>query len=90
MAEKTLKSVIEGNRELTLNEKLSFYDLVSSGCRQKNKDRLYNIIVKWFAIYDHYGIYERVYFQDEKCHYCAGQSYPDEIRNLRDCILGKG
>jgi hypothetical protein len=41
-----------------------------------------------------YGIYNRVMFcADEtgniEIHYTAGQSYPDEIRTVRECLCGK-
>ena len=85
----TLLYKIQNEITLTNEERLGLYNLVSSGCRKNNKERLYNIIVKYGMIYDHYGIYGRVYFENNYCRYYAGQSYTDEIRNLRDCILQK-
>lgn len=35
-----------------------------------------------------YGIMDRLYKTDKgDWHYCAGQSYPDEIRTVREIIL---
>lgn len=34
------------------------------------------------------GIYNRVHFEaDGTVSYCAGQSYPDEIRTVRECLI---
>jgi len=35
------------------------------------------------------GIYERVLFNDhgQVVSYCAGQSYPDEIKSVRECLV---
>lgn len=86
--EETLIYKLRNEIELTDEQKESFYNLVSKGCRQDTKSRLWNII-NYNYIYNRYGIYERVYFDGNVCRYCAGQSYTDEIRALRDCLLGR-
>ena len=89
MDQSTLLYKINHEITLTKEEKESLYSLLSYGCREKTKNRLYNIIVKYGMIYNHYGIYDRVTFYNGKAQYTAGQSYPDEIRVVRDCILGR-
>ena len=89
--EQTLKYKIDHDIDLTECQALSFYNLLSKGCQVKTKNRLYVRIIQYgLFIFGNYGIYERVYWDDkENCRYCAGQSYPDEIRTVRNCILGK-
>jgi hypothetical protein len=79
---------IKNDVDLTDSEKESLFNLVSSGCRSKNKERLnrriFNLSV---SLWKNYGIFERVMFENGRVWYCAGQSYPDEIRTLRELIL---
>lgn len=82
----TLYYMVQNSVSLSDAEKESLYDLVSSGCRSKNKERLYRVIF-YYGIHNCHGIYERVSFKNGVADYCAGQSYPDEIRTLRECIL---
>jgi hypothetical protein len=35
-----------------------------------------------------FGIYHRVHFENGQASYCAGQSYPDEIRTVRKLLAG--
>lgn len=87
----TLQKLINEGADLTEEQKESLYILVAKGCRQTTKTRLarkiFNISL---ACWENFGIYGRVHVEkDGRFSYCAGQSYPDEIRTLRDCILGK-
>ena len=88
MYENTLIYKLSHNVSLTDSEKLSFFNLVSCGCHAKNKKRLHSIIF-YGPIIGRYGIYERVYFENDQAYYCAGQSYPDEIKVIRECLLEK-
>ena len=58
--------------------------LIGSGCRQDTKDRLYRRL-SMLSLMPNYGIYNRVDILP--IGYCAGQSYPDEIRTVRQLIL---
>lgn len=89
MSEKTLQDMISKADHLTEGQKQSLYDLVAKGCRAKTKDRLASKI--WnvpLSCWENCGRYERVYFNGDSASYCAGQSYPDEIRTLRELFLG--
>lgn len=71
------------------NEKQQLYDLVSKRCSARTKDRLYNKIFKVpLSCWETFGIFSRVEFSKHGVSYCAGQSYPDEIRTVRQCIRG--
>jgi hypothetical protein len=59
-------------------------------CKYDTKDKVWGRLSKTSLLRD-YGIYERVVYDTElRCWtYCAGQSYPDEIRTIRRLILNK-
>ena len=75
-------------RELTEQDITDIIAIVGHGCRQKTKARLRSILTYGTSSIDSYGIFGRL-MCDSSWHYVAGQSYTDEIRTLRDCILGK-
>jgi len=82
----TLAKRISAQKPLTEDECNNLVDIFGAYCAQKTKTRLY-----WaFRAVPHvssYGIYSRVHLTPEPG-YCAGQSYPDEIRTVRKYILG--
>lgn len=61
--------------------------LFGKRCQQRTKDRLRRAFA---AVPDipSYEIYKRVLFHGECVEYCAGQSYPDEVRIVRKCLIG--
>jgi hypothetical protein len=73
------------NRDLTEDELNALVSLLGARCHNKTKNRLFYAIKynqECFAIYD------RVWIRPD-VEYCAGQSYPDEIRTIRDLLLGR-
>jgi hypothetical protein len=87
MDENTLYYKVQNNISLTEEEKHSIYEVFSFGAHKENRERLLNCI-HW-GIRPNYGIYERVVFENGRCRYYAGQSYPDEIKMVRNLIIGK-
>lgn len=79
----------------TLRETLTEQDIdailaiVGYRCRVKTLQRLRSILTYHPSSIGRYGIFERLIKEDGVWEYVAGQSYPDEIRTLKDCILGK-
>jgi len=61
--------------------------LVGHGCRTKTKNRLRSILTYGRSTIPAYGIFTRLVKDADCWEYIAGQSYPDEIRALRECIL---
>lgn len=62
--------------------------IIGKGCRDKTKNRLRSILTYAKSTIPAYGIFNRLYRDDAGAwEYCAGQSYPDEIRTIRGCIL---
>lgn len=73
------------NHDLTEVELNALVCLLGAHCHNKTKNRLFYAIKynqECFAIYDRVCIRPEVY-------YCAGQSYPDEIRTVRNLLLGR-
>lgn len=62
--------------------------IIGKGCRQATKTRLRTILTYSPSSIGNYGIFGRLEkYADGSWHYCAGQSYPDEIRTLKELIL---
>lgn len=74
---------------LTLEEIDELVILVTHGCRYKTKTRLRSILTYGINSIDSYGIFNRLIKENGKWTYVAGQSYTDEIRTVRECILGR-
>ena len=74
-------------QELTEDQKMEIFRFISSGCRKPTKDRLSRRIDLPLSLWGNFGIYSRIVFNDGKASYICGQSWPDEMRTLRECIL---
>ena len=61
--------------------------IVGSRCRVKTVNRLRSILTYSKSLIGNYGIYSRLIRENGNWSYVAGQSYTDEIRTLRECIL---
>jgi len=76
------------NRErMTDDDKQQIFDLLSKGLRTKNFNLLHRRIFEHLFMIPYHGILERIIKDDSGWSYCAGQSYPDEIRTIRKIIL---
>ena len=78
----------QGAQHLTDLEKDTLVKLVGKGCREKTKDALARRVRLPLALWPDYGIYRRVLFDARGVDYCPGQSWNDEMRVLRECLLG--
>ena len=86
MNQDTLSKRISAKKSLSESEIDSLVDILGKYCQARTKRILVHALS---AVPDikGYGIYERVQLTDGKAHYCAGQSYPDEIRTVRELLL---
>lgn len=84
----TLTRRIQTNNSLTENEIEQMMEIFGKRCQEKTKRMLHRVLT-WVPDIDDYGIYGRVHFENGRVSYCAGQSYPDEIRTVRNCLLGR-
>lgn len=76
--------------DLTEQDVDSIVKLIGSRCRIDTIKRLRSMLTYGTSAIGHYGILNRLEREnDGSWSYCAGQSYSDEIRTVRDCILGK-
>jgi len=82
----SLSTRISAGVGLTQSEKDSLFTVVSKGCHEGTKLEIRRSINSVPNIRN-YGIFSRVLFVDGGCMYCAGQSYPDETRTVRKCLL---
>lgn len=75
--------------DLTESDIDQIISIIGHRCRIKTVNRLRSIITYDINTIGSYGIYSRLIKEGDNWSYCAGQSYPDEIRTIRECILGK-
>ena len=75
-----------GPEYLSTSELTGLLELVSTRCRQKTKARLYYLLARPLSAWQDFGIYRRVTFNNGQVDYICGQSWPDEMRTLRQCI----
>jgi hypothetical protein len=83
----TLYDRICDDKELTEDEINELVKIFGHRCQQRTKKRLYYALLACPNM-ETYGIYRRVHL-DPPISYCAGQSYPDEIRTVRQCLIGR-
>ena len=72
---------------LTEQEKEDLVSMVGSRCRIETKLRLRRKMSTPLSLWDSFGIYDRVTFKGGRADYICGQSWTDEMRTLRECIL---
>ena len=63
--------------------------LLGKYCRSKTLVRLRSILTYSPSLIENYGILNRLVKEDGRWTYIAGQSYPDEIRLVRNLVLGR-
>lgn len=88
MKQDTLQNRIDSGQPLTEGEQSAILELLGKRCQPR---RLYSLrlALKCVPDIDNYGIYGRVMlneYGEDTASYCAGQSYPDEIRTVRELL----
>ena len=85
----TLANRISAGVEVSDDEARELTAIFGKRCTAGKKGRLYWAF-RACPNMKSYGIYSRIMFErDGTIHYCAGQSYPDEIRTVRECLVGR-
>lgn len=85
-----MKQVNFNNQKHKLTEQdiADIMKIIGKRCRDKTKARLRSIITYGYSTIPNVGILERLIKEDKYgWQYIAGQSYPDEIRIVRETIL---
>lgn len=73
---------------LTDDDVSAILSIIGYKCRQKTINRLRSILKYGPSTIQYYGIFNRLWKNtDGTWEYCAGQSYTDELRTMRECIL---
>ena len=90
MKQDTLQTRISDNVPLNNDEIEKAVMIFGHGCRADTKREL-RLVLGLVPSIRSYGIFGRVMFNRDTggVSYCAGQSYPDEIRTVRSLLLGK-
>lgn len=61
--------------------------MIGHRCRVKTKNRLASRLRLPLSLWTRYGIYSRMMLNANGADYICGQSWDDEMRTLRECIL---
>lgn len=61
--------------------------MIAHRCRVKTKNRLASRLRLPLSLWTRYGIYSRMMLNESGADYICGQSWADEMRTLRECIL---
>ena len=72
---------------LTEEDKEEIFDILVKGTRIKTRELLAERLNKHIDLIPEYGIFNRLIKESYGWSYCAGQSYSDEIRCMREIIL---
>jgi hypothetical protein len=72
---------------LTEEQAAAIFSMVAKGCREKTKKRLASRLAIPLSLWTRYGIYSRIVLTETGADYICGQSWNDEMRTLRECIL---
>lgn len=83
---KTFSYMVSNNIQLTEYEVELMIELLGYKCRLATIQKLRRKL-SLISLLSNYSIFERIQFTDNDIQYFAGQSYPDEIRTIRQLIL---
>lgn len=86
MKQESIIQVIK-SRGLSESDINAIMDIVGYRCRENTKRRLRSILTYGASTIPDYGIMGRLMFCDGRWEYVAGQSYTDEIKTVRECII---
>jgi hypothetical protein len=81
----TLSKRISARKPLTEGEIDTLAKMIGHGCWEQTK-RSIRIALAAVPHIRNYGIFDRVHLKPT-ISYCAGQSYPDEIRTVKECLI---
>jgi len=79
----------DGSLSLNVEQRADILRITGKRCRFETRERLAERLKLPLKYWERFGIYSRVVLNDTGAHYICGQSWNEEMRTLRDCILGK-
>ena len=74
-------------KNFTANDIDQIATLITYKCRVKTYQRVVSMLKYGTGSIPNYGILERITKENEQWTYTTGQSYPDEIRTIRNIIM---
>ena len=77
----------KGEFALTEKQKADILAFIGKRCRAKTVQKLERRLSLPLSLWERYGIYSRIILDDDGASYICGQSWPDEMRTLRQCVL---
>ena len=77
----------DGASHLTESEQASLLKIIGARCRANTKNKIARRVELPLSLWTDYGIYRRVTFTNGRVDYICGQSWNDEMRTLRECVL---
>lgn len=77
----------KGEFALTEKQKADILEFIGKRCRTETKNRLERRLSLPLSLWERYGIYSRIILDDDGASYICGQSWHDEMRTLRQCVL---
>ena len=72
---------------LTDQQKADILSMVGAKCRQTTKAKLARRLELPLSLWENFGIFTRITLTDNEANYICGQSWHDEMRTLRECII---
>lgn len=88
----SLYTAIQGEYELTTRDKWEIHNLLTHRCRRHTKDEIMGRL-NYITAQPAYPVYERVtketYNGASRWELCARQDYDQDIRDIRNLLLGK-
>lgn len=79
--------VLRGDIELSEQDISQIIAVIGYRCRHNTLARLRSILTYGKGTIKQYGIFTRLMKENGRWEYVAGQSYTDEIKTVRDCII---
>lgn len=73
--------------QLTESDIDQIVEIVTHRCRARTTNRVRSILTYSPSLIPSYGILSRLLKENNRWSYVAGQSYPDEIKTVRNIIL---
>ena len=61
--------------------------MIAHRCRQKTRDTLTRRLSTQVSLLGREGIYDRMTYDANGWGYCCGQSWGDEMRTIRECLI---
>jgi hypothetical protein len=61
--------------------------MIGYRCRAETKSKLQRRLALPLSLLKNHGIYDRLMIGDQSVEYICGQSWDDEMRTLRECLI---